>query len=113
LGHANYRATYTVASRLRAAGTPVNLSLLPPKCDHCILGKQTRSPVPKVREGIRSTERGAVFFIDATGDQCTRSSSGNICSLDIVDDFSSYGWSIPVASKAACSSQLRTFLIAR
>ncbi|KAI0373598.1 hypothetical protein BV20DRAFT_928795, partial [Pilatotrama ljubarskyi] len=113
LGHANYRATHTVASQVRTSGTPVNLSVLPPKCDHCIMGKQTRSPVPKVREGVRSSERGGVFFIDATGDQCTRSASGNICSLDIIDDFSSYGWSFPVSSKDACSVQLRSFLIAR
>ncbi|EIW54493.1 uncharacterized protein TRAVEDRAFT_82142, partial [Trametes versicolor FP-101664 SS1] len=113
LGHANYRATYTVATQARAAGTPVNLSLLPSKCDHCILGKQTRSPVPKVREGVRSTERGATYYIDATGDQCTRSASGNICSLDIIDDFSSFGWAFPLRSKGDCSSTLRTFLIAR
>ncbi|OJT07316.1 Retrovirus-related Pol polyprotein from transposon TNT 1-94 [Trametes pubescens] len=113
LGHANYCATYTVATQARAAGTPVNLSLLPSKCDHCILGKQTRSPVPKVREGVRSTERGATFFIDTTGDQCTRSASGSICSLDIIDDFSSFGWAFPLRSKGDCSSTLRTFLIAR
>lgn len=113
LGHANFRATHSVASKVRAAGTPVNLSILPAKCDHCIMGKQTRSSVPKVREGVRSTERGGTFFIDATGDQCTRSASGNICSLDIIDDFSSYGWAFPIASKGDCSAKLRTFLIAR
>ncbi|KAI0354237.1 hypothetical protein OH77DRAFT_1367478, partial [Trametes cingulata] len=113
LGHANYRATYTVAAQARAAGTPVRLSDAPPKCDACILGKQTRTPVPKVREGERSRERGAIFFVDPAGNQCTRSASGNIAPLDIVDDFSSYGWTFPVASKAQCAPILRKFIIAR
>ncbi|OJT05515.1 Copia protein [Trametes pubescens] len=113
LGHANYRATYKVAVQARATGTPVNLSVLPPKCDSCILGKQTRSTVPDVREGVRSTERGSTFFVDAAGTYSTRSASGNVVPLDIIDDFSSYAWTFPVPSKAHCAPRLRAFLIAR
>ncbi|OBZ67617.1 hypothetical protein A0H81_12251 [Grifola frondosa] len=51
LGHANYPAVYDLARRAAAAGMPVDLSSSPPKCEQCILGKQTRTPVPKVREG--------------------------------------------------------------
>lgn len=58
LSHANYKSTMDVIARICAAGTPVNSSSPPPKCDSCILGKQTRTPVPKLREGVRSTERG-------------------------------------------------------
>ncbi|KAI9064567.1 hypothetical protein FKP32DRAFT_1527134, partial [Trametes sanguinea] len=113
LGHANIRATFTVASRVSQSGTAVDLASVPPKCESCILGKQTRSSVPKVREGLRSTERGATFFIDAAGPQCTRSASGNYYTLDIVDDYSSYGWTFPLSSKAQCAPTLRDFIVAR
>ncbi|OSC96219.1 hypothetical protein PYCCODRAFT_1351162, partial [Trametes coccinea BRFM310] len=113
LGHANYKATFAVASRVKASGSAVDLTTVPPKCDSCILGKQTRTPVPKVREGIRSSERGGTFFVDAAGTQCTRSASGNVCALDIVDDYSSYGWTFPLPSKGHCAPALRAFLIAR
>ncbi|OSD02943.1 hypothetical protein PYCCODRAFT_1366416, partial [Trametes coccinea BRFM310] len=113
LGHANYRATYTVASQAHAAGMPTRIASAPPKCDACILGKQTRSAVPKTREGPRSTVRGELFFVDPAGNQCTRSASGNIAPLDIVDDFSSYGWTFPVPSKDRCAPILRQFIIAR
>ncbi|CDO77251.1 hypothetical protein BN946_scf184753.g1 [Trametes cinnabarina] len=113
LGHANYRATYTVAKAVHASGTPVNLSSHPPKCDACIRGKQTRTPVPSVREGERSKERGGTFFLDAAGTQCTTSASGNVCPLDIIDDFSSYAWTFPVPSKAHCAPTLRDFIVAR
>ncbi|KAI0645942.1 hypothetical protein C8Q79DRAFT_910716, partial [Trametes meyenii] len=113
LGHTNYRATYTVASHAHAAGAPVRLSVAPPKCDTCVLGKQSRTPVPKTRSGDRSHVRGELFFVDPAGNQCTRSASGNIAPLDIVDDFSSYGWSFPVPSKDRCAPVLRAFIIAR
>ncbi|OSC97598.1 hypothetical protein PYCCODRAFT_1342622, partial [Trametes coccinea BRFM310] len=113
LGHANYKATFAVASRVKAAGAAVDLSSAPPKCDSCILGKQTRTPVPKIREGVRSTERGATFFVDTAGTQCTHSASGNVCALDIVDYYSSYGWMFPLPSKGHCGPTLRAFIIAR
>ncbi|KAI9067428.1 hypothetical protein FKP32DRAFT_1527141, partial [Trametes sanguinea] len=113
LGHANFRATYTVASQVRASGAPTRLSDAPPKCDACVMGKQTRSSVPKVREGTRSTVRGELFYVDPAGNQCTRSASGNIAPLDIIDDYSSYGWTFPVASKDRCAPLLRQFIIAR
>ncbi|KAI0354335.1 hypothetical protein OH77DRAFT_1362116, partial [Trametes cingulata] len=113
LGHANYRATYTVAKAVRASGTPVNLSSPPPKCDACIRGKQTRTPVPSVREGERSKERGGTFFQLLTSKTCTTSASGNVCPLDIIDDFSSYAWTFPVPSKAHCAPTLRNFIVAR
>ncbi|KAL7277877.1 hypothetical protein ACG7TL_008824 [Trametes sanguinea] len=107
LSHANYSTTH-------ANGTPAaRLSEAPPKCDACILGKQTRSSVPKVREGARSTVCGKLFFIDPAGDQCTRSASGNIAPLNIIDNYSSYGWSFPVPSKDRCAPVLRDFIIAR
>ncbi|KAL7277842.1 hypothetical protein ACG7TL_008787 [Trametes sanguinea] len=113
LGHANYKATFAIASRAKATGSAVDLVTVPPKCDSCILGKQTRTPVPKVREGIRSAERGATFFVDAAGSQCTRSASGNVCALDIIDDYSSYSWTFPLPSKGHCGPALRAFIIAR
>src|SRR6202023_3119665 len=51
LGHANPQSIYDLATKDLATGMPVDLSERPPKCDFCILGKQTRSPVPKTRSG--------------------------------------------------------------
>ncbi|KAI9059359.1 hypothetical protein FKP32DRAFT_1528341, partial [Trametes sanguinea] len=113
LGHANPRVTYAVAKQAHTASSPVDLTIAPPKCASCILGKQARTPVPKSREGTRSTEHGTTFFLDAGGTQCTRSASRNVCLLDIVDDFSLYGWTIPVPSKGHCGPALRSFIIAR
>lgn len=53
LGHANYRAVYDLARSGNATGMPITLSTSPPICDACILGKQTKSIVPKVRTGVR------------------------------------------------------------
>ena len=39
-----------------SAGMPIDLSTLPPKCNHCAIGKQMHSPVPKVREGSKATD---------------------------------------------------------
>jgi hypothetical protein len=41
LGHANFRAVYDLAHSGNAIGMPIDLSAVPPKCDDCILGKQT------------------------------------------------------------------------
>jgi hypothetical protein len=56
LGHANYRAVselFTQCRSVRTHGTLAPSSSPPPACEHCILGKQTRSSIPKVREGVR------------------------------------------------------------
>ena len=50
LGHCNVGAIVDMARKHTVEGMTINLSS-PAKCDACIRGKQTRSPVSKVREG--------------------------------------------------------------
>lgn len=64
LGHANYRAMYDLAHSGNAIGMPIDLSPVPPKCDDCILGKQTRTSVLKVRQGVRSDRKLGVVHVD-------------------------------------------------
>jgi hypothetical protein len=82
-----------------AEGMPVDLSLTPPKCDHCILGKQTRSSVPKEREGGRAVRRLERVFVDLCGPMSIQSRSGRLYSMNVIDDYSSYVWSLPLKSK--------------
>jgi len=51
LGHCNVGAIVDMARKHTVEGMTINLSSSPAKCDACIRGKQTRSPVSKVREG--------------------------------------------------------------
>lgn len=80
-------------------GMPIDLSAAPPKCDNCILGKQTRTPVPKVREGLRATRRLERVHVDLCGPMSILSRSGRLYSMNIVDDYSGYVWSLPLWSK--------------
>ncbi len=51
LGHAHYSVVQAMAREGRIRGmSPTMASALPPKCDSCILGKQTRTSVPKKRQ---------------------------------------------------------------
>jgi transposase InsO family protein len=79
---------------------PIDLSSLPPVCDACILGKQTKSSIPKVREGIRADRKLGIVHVDLMEHPDTVSVAGNRYIMDIIDDFSSYAWSIPLVSKS-------------
>ncbi len=48
LGHCRSRTILDMAHSKVVEGMPINTSSLAPKCEHCILGKQTRLPVPKI-----------------------------------------------------------------
>lgn len=111
-GHPSYAVAWRIAMRLRAAGTPLDLSQPPIKCDSCILGKQKRTPVPKSRSGARATAAGELIYIDGAGEQATRSATGNLHSLDLLNDFSSLAWTFPVPKKSSMASVFRRFVIA-
>lgn len=56
LGHTNYQVVAEMACAGMLEGMPHASLHAQPKCDLCILGKQTKLPVPKVREeGRRAT----------------------------------------------------------
>jgi hypothetical protein len=77
-------------------GVPTSSVLRPPKC---ILGKQTRTPVPKKckeGEGHRATRKLEKVWVDLLGLHAVRSCTGNEYVMDIVDDCTSFPWSIPL-----------------
>jgi hypothetical protein len=48
LGHVNYKSIIDMSDNGMVRGMHINLSSVPPKCESCILGKQTKTPVPKI-----------------------------------------------------------------
>jgi hypothetical protein len=113
LGHANYRSVYNLARSGFATGMPIDLSSLPPVCDSCILRKQTKTSIPKVREGKRADRRLGIVHVDLMEHPDTVSATGNRYIMDIIDDFSSYSWSIPLASKSDAFPALEAWTQAR
>ncbi|KAG2111902.1 uncharacterized protein F5147DRAFT_526604, partial [Suillus discolor] len=112
LGHANYRAVYDLARSGNSSGMPINLSPVPPKCDDCILGKQTRTNVPKTRQGPKSERRLGIVHVDLMEHPDTVSAAGNKYIMDIIDDHSSYTWSIPLAAKSDAFPALQAWTLA-
>ena len=105
LGHCNTRSIVEMAKNGVTKGMPIDLSSLPPTCDHCAIGKQSRSPVPKVREGVKANRRLERVHVDLCGPMAVSSRSGNLYSMNVIDDFSGYVWSIPLRAKSeACSA---------
>lgn len=101
LGHVSYQTVKALAHAGTLQG--VSSSSIPaeaPKCDACILGKQTKTPVPKSRqEGHRATEKLEVVWVDLTGPMAVVSRTGNKYVMDILDDYTSMSWEIPLATK--------------
>lgn len=101
LGHANYQVVATMAHAGLLPGTPSASLLAQPKCDVCILGKQMKTLVCKVRkEGRRAVERLQIVWIDLAGPMSVQSRTGNKYTMDIVDDFMNMPWAIPLKSKS-------------
>ena len=67
LGHVNYASIIQMARDGVAVGMPTNLSTTPPVCQHCILGKQTKRAVPKMRQGERAQGILDIIYSDLTG----------------------------------------------
>ena len=108
LGHCNLRAIIEMAKNGVSKGMPIDLSTYPPKCDHCALGKQTHATVPKSREGQKATKRLERVYVDLCGPMAVTSRAGNLYSMNLIDDFSGYVWTLPLRSKA---DAFRTFQI--
>ena len=92
-------------------GLPTSLSnITPSKYVSCVLGKQTRTSVPKKREeGRRATKQLEIVCIDLFGLVNVTSRTGNQYMLDIVDDYTSFVFSIPLATKDQAYSNLRAW----
>ena len=109
LGHANYRTIIDMTKSAAADGMPVDLSLTPPTCEHCILGKQVRTHVPSIREGERAKKRLEKVHVDLCGPMPITSRSGYRYSMHLIDDYSNYPWSIPLKAKSDAFSRLQAW----
>jgi transposase InsO family protein len=88
-------------------GMPIDLSSSPLKCDACILGKQTHSSVPKVREGGRAENPLQCVYVDLCGSMPVTSQSGHLYSMNVIDNHSGYVWSLPLKNKLDASHILQ------
>lgn len=55
LGHLNPDTIIAMVHSKAVQGMPIDISFAPPKCDSCILGKQTCLSVPKIWEGVQAS----------------------------------------------------------
>jgi transposase InsO family protein len=109
LGHCSVQTIIDMAQNKTAKGMPIDLSTAPAKCDNCILGKQTRSSVPKMREGVRATVRLGRVFVDLCGPMSVSSKTGRLYAMNIIDDFSSYVWTVPLKTKDEAAHALQVW----
>ena len=54
LGHVNHDSIIQMAEKKLATGMPTSLAYLLQICEHCVLAKQTQTPVPRLWEGGRA-----------------------------------------------------------
>jgi hypothetical protein len=59
-------------------GMHIDLSTEPPTCESCILGKQTKSSVPKIQEGRKLDRQLGIVYVDLMRPQTVQLSAGNL-----------------------------------
>ena len=79
---------------------PVDLSTLPPICEHCVLGKQTKTPVPKLREGVRAKVKLEKIFSDITSQEDVATKNSNKYMLNMIDNCTGYTWVYTLKQKS-------------
>jgi Integrase core domain len=107
--HCNNRAIIDMACHGIVKGMHIDLLSSPTTCDHCILGKQTHLPVLKLHEGLRAECQLEQVYVDLCGPLPCVSQSRHLFSMNVIDDFSSYVWSIPVQAKSNAAIALRNW----
>jgi len=107
LGHCSNRKIINMAHQGVVEGMPIDLSSAPAFCDHCVLGKQTRSHVPRMCEGRWATRWLEWVYIDLCGPMPCVSRYGHLYSMNVINDFTSYVWSLPLKSKSEAINVLR------
>ena len=112
LGHCNNDTIIKMAHSLGAKGMPIDLSLPASKCESCVLGKQTRTAVPKTWEGLRATSPLEHIYVDLCGPMSKPSRTGHLYSMNFIDDYSSFVWSLPLCNKSEASTVFKHWLTA-
>jgi hypothetical protein len=115
LGHANYQCVAGLARKGTVTGMSPSLATSKvPKCESCVLGKQTKTIVPKTRggsedDGNRATRVLGKVWIDLSGPHAVTSRTGNKYVMNLVDDKSSRGWSVPIPKKSDAFARLQAW----
>ena len=111
LGHVNYKSIVDMSDNGMVKGMHINLSSTPPKCESCILRKQTKTPVPKIREGVQATGLLDVVYIDLTGPQSVQSASGFNYVMNIIDDASLFVHTCLLPLKSSAIKALKEWVL--
>jgi hypothetical protein len=113
LGHANYRAVADMINHGLIQGVSSTPHRPIPKCDSCVLGKQTRTSVPKTQtqgsQGGKATRRLEKVWVDLSGPHDVVSRTGGQYVMNIVDDHTSFCWSIILKNKSDAFTTLQTW----
>ena len=112
LGHCGIHTILDMARSLGPKLMPIDLSIPASKCAACILGKQTRSSVPKIREGPKAVVPLERIYVDLCGPMSVTSCSGRLYSMNVIDDYSGFVWSLPLRSKGEASIVMKHWLTA-
>lgn len=82
-----------------------------PKCQHCILEKQICTSVSEVREGARATKPLERIYVDLCGPMSIPLHSHCLYSMNILDDYSSFVWSLLLHPKDEAAPALKSWLL--
>ncbi|KAF9220179.1 hypothetical protein BS17DRAFT_660365, partial [Gyrodon lividus] len=86
LSHTNYHTVYDLACSGAVSGMSVDLSSKPFVCDGCILSKQTRMPVLKVRRGKWVEQHLEKVHVDLMEHPNVTLASGHRYIMHIIND---------------------------
>jgi hypothetical protein len=100
LSHISYSSIIKMADKQLATGMPTILSTLPAICESCILGKQTKTPIPKVQEGGKAGKLLEKVFLDITGLEDLWTLAGELYALNFIDNCSDKIWVYPLKKKS-------------
>jgi len=78
----------------------MDLSATPPVCEHCILRKQTKTPIPQTWEGKQVEAPLDIVYSDLTGPEDVPTLGGSTYIMNIIDDCSSYPWGFTLKRKS-------------
>ncbi|HEV7737689.1 MAG TPA: reverse transcriptase domain-containing protein, partial [Chlamydiales bacterium] len=107
LGHVHYDAIKTMAEKGMVEGMKIDLSLRPPECKYCNLGKQTKKPMPKRRGGSGASKPLEIVNSDITGPEDVPSAGGAKYILNFVDDYTSMTWAYLLKTKDQAASKFK------
>ena len=100
LGHLGYSAAIDMARLGMAEGMLMDLSATPPLCEHCILSKQTKNPIPQAHEGKWEKAPLDIVYLDLMGPEDVPTLGGSKYVMNIIDDYSIFQWGFTLKKKS-------------